>query len=345
MFQRLLAAVLPRISVYGVRTLTAINGSGTDNNMKVLLIGGCGFIGSHVVDTLVSAGIEVKVFDRAPERFRPPVSGVEYIHGDVADIAAIYEAMVNTDAIVHLASATVPATANLDPVRDISGNLVTMVRLLEAMRSVGLRRIIYLSSGGTVYGPPDTPLVAEGHPLRPINSYGIVKVAIENYLHMEHHLNGLRHVVLRASNPYGPRQGHTGIQGIIGTHMRRMAHGEPVEIWGDGSVVRDYIYVSDLADLCLQVLLSDAVGCYNAGSGKGISVSEIIASMRLVVERSGHSVKQPVYKPGRNYDVPRIVLDIARARRDLGWVPHTTLDKGLSKTWDWVMNYSPEIGQ
>lgn len=304
--------------------------------MKVLLIGGCGFIGSHVVDSLVGAGIKVRVFDRALERFRPSVPGVEYIHGDLADMAAIYEAMANVDALMHFASATVPATASLDPVGDISGNLVTMVRLLEAMRSVGLRRIIYLSSGGTVYGPPDTRLVAEEHPLRPISSYGIVKVAIENYLHMEHHLHGLRHVVLRASNPYGPRQGHTGIQGIIGTHMWRMVRGEPVEIWGDGSVVRDYIYVGDLADLCVRALLSDTVGCYNAGSGKGVSVSEIITSMRAVVERSGHPVKQPVYKSGRNYDVPRVVLDIARAHRDLGWEPRTSLDEGLSKTWDWM---------
>src|SRR5690606_22907576 len=190
--------------------------------------------------------------------------------------------------------------------------LIPMIRLIEAMRSLGLRRMVYLSSGGTVYGPPDGPVVGEDHPLRPINSYGIVKVAIENYLYMEQQLHGLRPVVLRASNPYGPRQGHTGIQGIIGTHMWRLARGEPVEIWGDGSVVRDYIHVSDLAALCLQALRSEAVGSYNAGSGEGASVAEIFAGIRRVVEASGRQVPPPAYKPGRSYDVPRVVLDIAR---------------------------------
>lgn len=244
----------------------------------------------------------------------------------------------SVDALIHLASATVPATANLNPVGDISGNLITMVRLLEAMREIGLRRMVYLSSGGTVYGPPDTPLVSEEHPLRPINSYGIVKAAIENYLHMEHVLHGLQHVVLRPSNPYGPRHGHTGVQGIIGTHMWRIARGEPVEIWGDGSVVRDYIHVRDLADLCLCALQSDATGCYNAGSGTGVSVAEIVAEIRQVVKRSGFDAPSVVHKPGRDYDVSRVVLDISRAHHKLGWTPRIGLEEGLTETWDWVLS-------
>ncbi|RNF32918.1 NAD-dependent epimerase/dehydratase family protein [Paracoccus methylarcula] len=306
--------------------------------MKVLLIGGCGFIGSHVVDSLLAAGMSVRVFDRVQERFRPPVPGVEYVLGDLTDIAQTYEAMSGVDALVHLASATVPATANHDPVGDISGNLITMVRLLKAMRETGLRRMVYLSSGGTVYGPPETPLVNEDHPLRPINSYGIVKVAIENYLHMEHVLHGLQHVVLRASNPYGPRHGHTGVQGIIGTHMWRMARSEPVEIWGDGSVVRDYLHVRDLAELCVSALRSDVSGCYNAGSGTGVSVTEIVDRIRQVVKRSGYEAPPVIHKPGRGFDVPRVVLDIGRARRDLGWTPRIGLEEGLTETWEWILS-------
>jgi len=163
-----------------------------------------------------------------------------------------------------------------------------------------------------------------------------VKVAIENYLHMEHRLHGLQHVILRASNPYGPRQGHTGIQGIIGTHLWRIARGEQVEVWGDGSVVRDFIHVRDLAELCVRAVLSEAVGSYNAGSGEGSSIRQIVASIDRTVQADGGAPVQPVYTPGRNFDVPRVVLDISRARSALGWAPQTGLDDGIAESWAWV---------
>lgn len=304
----------------------------------ILLIGGCGFIGSHVADSLLGRGLKVRVFDRRPEALRPPLAGVDYVIGDFSDASLIYEAMSGVDAVIHLASTTVPATSNLDPVADIKGNLVATVQLLEVMRATEVRKLVYLSSGGTVYGIPETEVVPETHPLRPISSYGIVKVAIENYLFMEHKLHGLQHVVLRASNPYGPRQGHTGVQGIIGTHLWRTARGESVEIWGDGSVVRDFIHVRDLAELCATAVQSDAVGCYNAGSGTGASVAQIVDSISRTVKKSGGIPMVPVYKPGRSLDVPRIVLDITRARRDFDWVPTVGLDEGIAESWQWVQS-------
>lgn len=306
--------------------------------MKVLLIGGCGFIGSHVVDCLLVHGLRVRVYDRRPEMFREPIEGVEYLTGDLSDTAQIYEAMSGIDAIIHLASTSVPSTSNLDPVADITGNLVATVRLLEMMRAAGLKKLVYLSSGGTVYGIPEMDPVVETHPLRPISSYGIVKVAIENYLHMEHHLHGLQHVVLRASNPYGPRQGHTGIQGIIGTHLWRVARGEQVEVWGDGSVVRDFIHVRDLAELCVRAVLSNAVGCFNAGSGEGASVQQIVASIDRTVQAAGGAPVLPIYKPGRSFDVPRVVLDITKAKSALNWAPEVSLDDGIAESWAWVQD-------
>jgi UDP-glucose 4-epimerase len=304
--------------------------------LKVLLIGGCGFIGSHVADRLLAEGLQVRAFDRRPEPFRPPLEEVDYVMGDLTDSAQLYEALVGVEAVIHLASTTVPSTSNLDPVADITCNLIAAVRLLEIMRAIGPRKIVFLSSGGTVYGIPQVDSVAETHPLRPISSYGIVKVAIENYLHMEHSLHGLQHVILRASNPYGPRQGHTGIQGIIGTHLWRIARGEPVEVWGDGSVVRDFIHVRDLAELCVKAVLSDVSGCYNAGSGEGTSVAEVVQCIDRTVQATGNAPVQPLYKPGRGFDVPRVVLDISRAREDLGWAPRTGLDAGIAESWDWV---------
>lgn len=300
--------------------------------MKVLVIGGCGFIGSHVVDTLLENSVSVRVLDRRPEMFRPPLPGVDYVTGDLSDTAQIFEALVGVDAVIHLASTTVPSTSNLDPVADISGNLIATVRLLEVMRKAGVRKMVYLSSGGTVYGVPDTDLVGEMHPLRPISSYGVVKVAVENYLFMEQQLHGLQHVVLRASNPYGPRQGHAGIQGIVGTHLWRLARNEPIEIWGDGSVVRDFIHVRDLAKLCLVAVRSEVSGCFNAGSGNGASIARVVECIKQVV---GGDI-QPIYKSGRTFDVPRVVLDITKARNALGWTPEVFLEDGLVDTWNWV---------
>lgn len=300
--------------------------------MQILVLGGCGFIGSHVVDVLVERGFRVRVLDRQPEAFRPPVPSVEYVKGDFSDTTLLSEALMGMDAVVHLVSTTVPSTSNIDPVSDITGNLVATVRLLEVMRAVGVRNIVYLSSGGTVYGIPGTDPIAEDHPLQPVSSYGIVKTAIEKYLHMERHLHGLRYCTLRASNPYGPRQGHGGVQGVIGTYLWRIARGEPIEVWGDGSVVRDFIHVRDLADLCATALASPVSGVFNAGYGEGASILDIIA---LIGGTVGRPVS-PVFKPGRKFDVPRVVLDTARARDEFGWSPQITLDEGIKQTWEWV---------
>jgi UDP-glucose 4-epimerase len=300
--------------------------------LKALVIGGCGFIGSHVVDTLLARGIKVRVLDRRAEMFRLPVSGVEYVMCDLSDTTQIFEALSGIDAVIHLASTTVPGTSNMDPAADIEGNLIAMVRLLKVMRDADVRKMVYLSSGGTVYGVPQTDPVQETHPLNPISSYGIVKVAIENYLFMEHKLHGLQHVVLRASNPYGPRQGHTGIQGIIGTYLWRLARGESIEVWGDGSVVRDYIHVSDLAELCHSALMSDVSGNFNAGSGEGASVAEIVTHVCNTV---GGDIT-PIYKPGRSFDVPRVVLDVQKARTELVWEKQITLEAGIADSWKWV---------
>lgn len=300
--------------------------------MKALIIGGCGFIGSHVLDKLHSERVSVRVLDRRAEMFRPPLPNVEYVMGDLSDTAQIYEALSGVDAVIHLASTTVPSTSNLDPVGDINGNLIATVRLLEVMRSAGVRKMVYLSSGGTVYGVPQTDPMREDHPLNPISSYGIVKGAIENYLFMENKLHGLQYVALRASNPYGPRQGHTGIQGLIGTHLWRLARKEQIEVWGDGSIVRDFIHVQDMADLCYRALVSDVTGVFNAGSGEGASVAEVVKKICDVV---GGDVK-PIYKDKRNFDVPRVVLDVTRAKEAFGWQKTIDLEQGIKDTWAWV---------
>jgi UDP-glucose 4-epimerase len=250
------------------------------------------------------------------------------------DVAALAEALQGVDVVYHLISTTVPSTSNKDPVFDVESNLVNTIRLLNFMREFGAPRIVYLSSGGTVYGVPEVSPIPETHPLKPICSYGVVKVAIENYLQMYQHLYGLDYTVLRVSNPYGERQGHTGVQGVISTFMGKVLQGEPIEVWGDGSVVRDFLYIEDLADLCVTVGESSRVGIFNAGSGQGYSIQDIV---KVLAEVTGEKIA-PKYSQGRSYDVPEVVLDIHRVGKEYSWAPKISLSVGMKKTWDWIQS-------
>ncbi len=300
--------------------------------MKVLVLGGNGFIGSHVVDQLLAAGHKVRVFDRSPERYREPLKLVEYRLGRFDDTFQVAEALQGMDAVCHLISTTVPGTSNLDPVADVQNNLVNTLYLLEQMRKKGLRRILYLSSGGTVYGNPESSPISENHPLKPISSYGIVKVAIEKYLFMYQQLYGLQPVILRPSNPYGPRQGHAGVQGLIGTLLARAFSGETLEIWGDGSIVRDYMHVSDLARLCVVALEDNSCGVFNAGSGEGHSINQIIEMIR---DLTGSELKVR-YEEARSFDVKEVVLDISSAMQQFDWKPEVELSTGIREHMEWL---------
>ncbi|MEH6636968.1 MAG: NAD-dependent epimerase/dehydratase family protein [Halioglobus sp.] len=300
--------------------------------MRALVLGGNGFIGSHLTDALLAAGHKVRVFDRGPELYRAPLRNVDYRFADFGDFSALAEALQDIDIIYHLISTTVPSTSNLDPVGDIQGNLVNTVKLLQLMVSKNIVRIVYLSSGGTVYGVPDVSPIPETHALNPICSYGVTKVAIENYLYMYQSLHQIKPAILRPSNPYGERQGHAGVQGIVGTFLNKTKSGERIEIWGDGSVIRDFICVTDLAELGVKVGQSDFCGVLNVGSGSGCSIHDLVDALAVV---TGNEI-EPQFLPGRAYDVPEIVLDISKANREMAWQPRIQLQAGLRRTWQWL---------
>lgn len=302
---------------------------------RTLVIGGCGFIGSHIVDKLLARGHLVRVLDMRAELYRLPLPGVEYLTGSFCDEVSLKMALQDVDAVVHTASTTVPSTANLNPIYDVETNLISTIRLLQMMRDREIKRLVFLSSGGTVYGIPQVDTVPEDHPQNPISSYGIVKLAIERYLHMEQHLHGLEYVALRASNPYGPRQGQAGLQGIIGTYLWKISQGEQIEVWGDGSIVRDFIHVQDLAELAALTVEAPICGFFNAGSGRGTSVNQIVG---LTAKVTGRDLR-PLYKPGRGFDVPRIILDISRIRQATNWSPVTPLEDGLRDSWNWIRHH------
>lgn len=301
--------------------------------MNVLVLGGSGFIGSHIVETLHDNGHSIVVFDRSAGTQNDLLPNVKYIKGSLSDSNLLNVALKNIDAVVHLISSTIPSTSNADPQFDISQNLISSVGLLQAMQQQCVNRIIYLSSGGTVYGVNHESPITEYHNNYPVCSYGIVKLAFEKYLHMYQHLYGIEYVSIRASNPYGPRQSHLGVQGVVGTMLSRAFAGEEIEIWGDGKVTRDFIYVKDLANLCSKCVESSATGCFNAGSGVGTSITELIEKIEAV---SG-VILDKRYRQERRYDVRDNVLDIEKAIATFNWTPDVSLVEGLSKTWDWLL--------
>ncbi len=201
------------------------------------------------------------------------------------------------------------------------------------MAKMKVRRLVYLSSGGMVYGAPEIVPTPETHPLRPTSSYGIIKVAVENYIGLHARDRGLVPVIVRPSNTYGQRQGSNGADGAVSVLMRRALTGEQFDVWGDGSVVRDYLHVSDLAKLCTLAAESDVTGVFNAGSGRGTSLRTLVD---LVAEVSGRPI--PIsYLQARPLDVPSSVLDVAAADKKFGWVPEVALTDGLSRTWEWTL--------
>jgi len=197
----------------------------------------------------------------------------------------------------------------------------------------GCNRIIYLSSGGAVYGNPMQMPIAEDATLAPISSYGVIKSVIERYLHYFGRY-GIRSLIVRPSNLYGIRQGNTGVLGLVNTLLEKTLRDEEVLIFGDGSAVKDYVHVSDLLDFLSKAIAMDATGVFNVGSGQGVSVNEVMALVNAVTGRQTHIR----YEDARPYDVARIVLDISKAHGVLGWQPKVTLEQGIREVWDHKLN-------
>lgn len=289
------------------------------------------------MDRLLKEGHSVRIYDRSPNKFRTVFRDEEYVEGDLGNHGLIREAVGGVEVVYHFVSTTLPKTSNDDPIYDVRSNLVDTIQLLETCVESGVRKVIFASSGGTVYGPPESVPISEDHPTNPITSYGIVKLAVEKYLRLFHHLYGLDYAALRISNPYGAYQDPVGQQGAISVFLHRIYTGQPITIWGEGNVVRDYLYVSDLADALEAVARIDSGGqVLNIGSGRGASLNELL---QLMIEVVG---EEPVveYLPARPLDVPISVLDISRAREELGWRPKTELAEGISRTWDWIRTLS-----
>jgi UDP-glucose 4-epimerase len=297
-----------------------------------LVLGGAGFIGSHLAEALLQAGHRVRIFDR-PHLDRLPAflqrREFEVFTGDFLNPRALSPALDGSEIVFHLVSTTLPKTSNDNPVYDVESNVVGTLRLLELCREQGVRKVVFTSSGGTIYGVPRSVPIDESHPTDPICSYGIHKLVIEKYLQLNYRIHGLDYCAVRPPNLYGPRQRLDVAQGAVAVFLDRALRGKPIQVWGDGSVVRDYLYVGDAAEALLKAAAFEGEPkLFNIGSGVGTSLTQLIREIEALLGRP-----VPVeYAAARPLDVPANVLDASLARRHLGWAPRTSLAEGLRRT-------------
>ncbi|MDH7808119.1 UDP-glucose 4-epimerase [Rhizobium sp. AN67] len=292
------------------------------------------------MDSLETKGYFVRSFDRALNEKRggaseeKSASNVEHFSGNFLARSDIEAALNGIDVCFHLISTTIASTSNANPTFDVETNLLGTLQLLKCAVKSGVKRIVFISSGGTVYGVPKTIPISEEHSTYPTSSYGITKLAIEKYLDLYRSLHGLEYVTLRLANPYGVGQRLDAQQGAIAVFLARALRGEEISIWGDGSVIRDYIYVDDAIDAMVRSAdVNIQGGCVvNIGAGVGYSINEILSAIEKVTGRRTNKK----YVEGRTYDVPANVLDISAAARLLGWTPKISLEEGLLRFSNWI---------
>jgi UDP-glucose 4-epimerase len=245
----------------------------------------------------------------------------------------VLTSMKDADIVVSLIHTTVPGSSMEDPAYDVSSNIASYVKWLGALHRTEVKRIIYISSGGTVYGIPRRIPVGEDHPTDPICSYGITKLAIEKYVAMYSHMYGVGYRICRPSNVYGEGQHLTIGQGAIGVFLSDCLKGRELEIWGDGEVVRDYLYVADLADAVVRLITHEGGGrVFNVSTGTGYSLNQLIKIMTDELKLEPRST----HKAARPYDVPVSVLDNSRLKDETHWTPGTGIVEGMGNYLNWL---------
>lgn len=299
--------------------------------MRILVSGGAGFVGSHVVDRLLADGHAVDIVDNLSSGRRERVDGRARLH--VCDLRsarldAVF-AEARPEAIVHVAAQAAVARSVIDPLLDASVNVLGTVALLEAGRRAGVRRAIYTSTGGAAYGDTDVVPTPEDHPTRATSPYGVSKVAAERYLECWAGLTGASALTLRLANVYGPRQDPKGEAGVVAIFSHRLLRGEACLVNGDGEQTRDYVYVEDVAEAVSRAVARPSVtGVANIGTGLETTVNALYARLARLAGVTRPAAHGPA-KPGEQR---RSVLDASRARALLDWTPATSLDDGLART-------------
>jgi UDP-glucose 4-epimerase len=301
--------------------------------MSILILGGTGFLGSAAALALREKNLEIKVLCRT----RPADSffedaAIQIYTDDFAKLRADDSIFDGVDTVLHFISATTPASSMHDMAFDVSANLMPMLNLLEIMKRRKISRLIYASSGGTIYGIPRKLPASEEDVANPICAHGITKLTIEKFILLHARLMSLTPIILRIGNPYGPYQ----LRGVTIGSIARFVHlhsiNKSIEVWGDGTVVRDYLYIGDFRDALAGIVTNRSFpgGIYNVGSGLGHSLLDVIAQIERVSQRK----VERTFEHERIIDVPAIILDNARLRRALpAWQPRVSLSAGIELMW------------
>jgi len=294
--------------------------------MSVLLIGGCGFIGKYITASLAKKDIPTIVFDRNAN----PLMSTEkfiFVRGDFYNRLELESVIrdYGVTSVIHLVHSTIPQSSNDNPEFDATSNIGGTLVLLDLCVKYLIRKIVFLSSGGSVYGTSESTLIDENHPTNPISSYGITKLTIEKYLGLFHQIHGLSYIAIRAGNPYGITDKQFRKNGIIPIFIRQMVENKSIHIFGDGEIIRDYFHVCDLADLCRIAVFSDYCGVLNAGSGIGTSINQLVS----LISRTVRMTPKIIQEERRNFDPPCIILDCRKALKYLHWKPSISLKEGI----------------
>lgn len=294
--------------------------------------GADGFIGRHLVRRLIERGLPVRAVSRRFDRdFADEVEDLaDLVAADLSQPLAMASSLQDVSTVVQLMSSSSPGLKNDHAVADITENVVPHVEFLQNCLRAGVKRYIFLSSGGTVYGPGAPVPTPETAPTNPINSHGLTKLFVEKYIQMHGHVDGLEYIILRVANPFGPGQTFRKGQGLVPAIIERWQKGQPVRIFGDGSARRDYIFISDVIDAIEAAI---AVGgnpqhILNVGSGETRSVNEVVEA----IESAGGIKMEREYVAARSTDVDVACLDISQARAVLGWAPRTPFVQAMAMT-------------
>lgn len=297
--------------------------------MKVLVTGGAGFIGSHVVDGYLAAGHQVAVLDDLSTGKREQVHPeARFYLGDILDAERVFGEF-RPEVVCHLAAQMSVKVSTEDPQRDAQANVMGLLAVLEAARQCGTRKVLFASSGGTIYGAPNQDPVAETHPTLPESPYGITKMVAEHYLRFYRQEHGLAYTSFRYGNVYGPRQDPHGEAGVVAIFTQRLLRGETCTIHWDGEQTKDYVYVGDVVRANLLALAAGDDRCFNIGSGVGTTVNQLYAHLAALCDSPDLS---PQYGDKRKGDVRRFVLDCRKVHEHLGWQAEIGLEQGLKQT-------------
>jgi UDP-glucose 4-epimerase len=307
--------------------------SGTQNETETCAVfGGTGFLGRHVCMTLRDSGKAVRSFSRRGAT-GSTLKDVDYLKGRLSDVEAVRCAVRGASTVWHLVSATLPSSSLADSVAALHEEVAATLRLCEIAQEEGVERLVFVSSGGSVYGITSASPIPEDHPTNPICAYGVQKLAIEKYLLLFERQNRFESYVLRLGNPYGEDQDWKRPFGAIANFVNRAARGLKIAIWGDGSVVRDYFHVEDLTDVFRRIQdYNGSERVFNVGSGKGASLKQLLA----IIEGHLQISLDVSYDGARIEDAPYNVLDITRAEKELGWTPKISLESGIGRMLDAV---------